>query len=323
MSNADGAANGRPILVTGAAGFAGSHLLDLLAPNETETIAVRRPGGRTPRSSAAVRWIEQDLLDRDRVRAMVSELRPRAIYHCAGAPDVGSSWRETTSTLAANVMTTQHVLEAVRGGAPDCRVLVTGSALVYRPSERPLTETSPLGPASPYGVGKLAQEMIARRIQLDEGLDVVVTRSFNHIGPRQEPTFVTSAIARQLAMIEAGRSPAVLRLGNLETRRDVTDVRDTVRAYRAVMRKGRSGTVYNVCTGRALPIRLLVRELVSQARVKVEIRTDEALLRPNDTPLVLGDSHLVQSDTGWTPQIPIEQTLRDLLEYWRDAVARS
>lgn len=321
MVNGGGRASG-PALVTGAAGFAGSHLADLLAAEGVETYACRRPGGRAPRSGAAVTWLEVDLLDRARVREAVARVRPAALYHCAGAPHVGSSWTETAATLAANVVTTEHVLDAVRAAAPGCCVLVTGSALVYRTAGEALSEDSPLAPSSPYGVSKLAQEMLAQRIGRDDGVEVVVTRSFNHIGPRQNPTFVTSAIARQLATIEAGRAPAVLRVGNLETRRDVTDVRDTVRAYRALMARGRAGTVYNVCRGTAFPVKTLVRELVAQARAKVEIRTDEALMRPNDAPLVLGDPRRLHTDTGWVPEIPLERTLHDLLEYWRDTIAR-
>jgi GDP-4-dehydro-6-deoxy-D-mannose reductase len=312
-----------PIVVTGATGFAGSHLLDLLAREGQTAIGCRRPSSRVPAPRPGISWLEIDLLDRDRVEAMVADVRPGAIYHCAGAPHVGTSWTHTTSALAANVLTTHHVLSAVRRSVPECRVLVTGSAMVYRTSDEALTESSPLGPSSPYGVSKLAQEMLARRAHDDDGVDLVLTRSFNHIGPRQDPGFVTSAIARQIALIEAGRSPAVLTVGNLDTRRDVTDVRDTVRGYRAVMTKGQPGSPYNVCTGRALPIRQLVRELVAQANVKVEIRTDPALLRPNDTPLVLGDPRRVQHDTGWAPEIPIERTLSDLLAYWRDLAASS
>jgi GDP-4-dehydro-6-deoxy-D-mannose reductase len=308
-----------PTVVTGAAGFAGSHLVDLLVSEHADVIACRRPGSAGG-TRTDVTWHDVDLLDAAAVHDFVARVKPAAIYHCAGAPHVASSWTRTPATLAANVMTTYHVLAAVRRAAHGCRVLVPGSAMVYRSSNEALTEDSPLGPSSPYALSKLAQEMLGRRAHDDDGADVVLTRPFNHIGPRQHPTFVASAVARQLALIEAGAVEPIVRLGNVDTRRDLTDVRDTVRAYQALMDRGRSGVVYNVCAGRAVPIRDLVRELVSRANVRVEIRTDPALLRPNDTPIVLGDARRLREETGWTPRIPMEQTLADLLTYWRGAI---
>jgi GDP-4-dehydro-6-deoxy-D-mannose reductase len=195
-------------------------------------------------------------------------------------------------------------------------VLIPSSALVYKPADRPLVEDDPLVPAGPYGVSKLAQEMTADA----SPLPVLLARPFNHAGPRQGPAYVTSAFAKQLAEIEAGISEPILRVGNLDARRDLTDVRDTVRAYRALAEHGQPHRPYNVCSGRAYRIRELLEILLSLARVRVNVEVDPARLRPSDNPVVLGSPARIIQETGWQPAIPIEQTLSDLLAFWRAAV---
>jgi GDP-4-dehydro-6-deoxy-D-mannose reductase len=179
---------------------------------------------------------------------------------------------------------------------------------VYGNSDDPLTEDHPLAPASPYALSKLAQEMIG---------DVLIARAFNHFGPRQDPWFVASGFARRIADIEAGRWDAEISVGNLDARRDLTDVRDTVRAYRLIAERGTPGRPYNVCSGRAIVIRDLLDRLLAHARVPIRIKVDPARLRPNDVPLVVGDPRRLRDELGWTPAIPLEQTVNDLLEYWR------
>jgi GDP-4-dehydro-6-deoxy-D-mannose reductase len=210
-------------------------------------------------------------------------------------------------------MGTHNLLQACRDAGIAPRVLVTGSALVYRAQRDALTEDAPIAPPNPYGVSKLAQEMTAAA----SGLPVLLTRPFNHAGPRQAPTFATSAFAQQIARIEAGRAEPVLRVGNLEARRDVTDVRDTVRAYHALVERGVPGRAYNVCSGQAHSMRELLDLLLARARVRVRIEVDPERLRPSDNPVILGSHARLTADTGWTPAIPIEQTMADLLDYWR------
>jgi GDP-4-dehydro-6-deoxy-D-mannose reductase len=308
------------IVVTGAAGFAGSHLVDLLAAERAHVAGWRRPGGSAGHGPAGVEWMDVDLLDANAVRKAIAVCRPAAVYHCAGAPQVAGSWDRIIPTLEANVVGTHNLLEAVRLEAPRCRVLVTGSALVYKPSEEPLSEASPIGPRSPYALSKLAQELLSLHAHRDDGADVVLTRSFNHFGPRQDPAFVGSGVAKQLALIEAGRLEPILQIGNLDARRDLTDVRDTVCAYRDLLAHGRPGVIYNVCSGQPRPIRELVRSLVARANVRVEIRIDPGRLRPNDVPLVVGDARRIREEIGWTPTIPFEQTVADLLDHWRAAI---
>jgi len=307
------------VLITGAAGFAGSHLIEHLA-GRSELIGWGRSA--PPRELARLAaWTQIDLLDRDRVQQAMGELRPDAVYHCAGAPHVGESWRHTAEPLASNVLTTHYLLDAVRRAGIGCRVLLTGSAMVYAPSDSPLCEDDPLVPASPYGVSKLAQEQLGVRGWTEDGIEVVLTRAFNHTGPRQQPTFAAPGFARQIALIERGSVDPVIEVGNLDAARDLTDVRDTVRAYALLMERGTPGTVYNVATGVARPIRSVLDGLAARSRVPVRISVDPERLRPNDTPVLVGDASRLRAATGWSPEIPFDRMLDDLLEYWRAAVS--
>jgi GDP-4-dehydro-6-deoxy-D-mannose reductase len=302
-------------LITGAAGFAGSHLLEHLLETEPSVAAWSNPGGRRPtHADPRVLWRAVDLLDRSAVRDAIADLRPTAIYHCGGIANVGGSWQTPGRALRVNVLGTKHLLEGVEDARLDCPILVTGSALVYRPSSDPIPEDWPIGPTSPYGVSKLAQEMLAFQAA---PVPTIVARPFNHAGPGQTVDYVTSAFARQIAEIERGLAPPVLRVGNLESRRDITDVRDVVRAYRLLLAHGRAGRPYNVCSGIAYRIGDLMENLVDLSRQRIAIEIDPQRLRPSDNPVVLGDRTRILDEVGWAPQIPIERTLGDLLDHWR------
>lgn len=306
---------GGPVLVTGATGFAGSHLVEHLSATH-EVVAW---GRRTPAAPLAgrARWQQVDLLDGDRVTSALREARPAAIFHCAGLPQVAESWHDSAAPLAVNVMGTHRLLEAIRLDAVPCRVLVTGSAHVYAPSAVALKEGDPIGPSSPYALSKLAQEALALRAAAEDGIDLVVTRSFNHTGPRQTAPFVAPSIARQIASIERGHQEPVIRVGNLDAVRDVMDVRDTVRAYAAAMASGVSGHVYNVASGVGRPVRAILEALVARARVPVRIESDPSLMRPSDIPVLVGDTTRLREATGWAPRVSFDQMLDDLLDYWR------
>jgi GDP-4-dehydro-6-deoxy-D-mannose reductase len=307
-------------LVTGAAGFAGSHLLDLLVSESAggdRIIAWHRPRATHPplRHADAVEWQSVDVLDRDAARAALARVRPAIVYHCAGAAHVGRAWDHIESTFATNVRGTHHVLDGLSRAGVEARVLIPSSALVYASADRALTEDDPLVPSSPYGVSKLAQELLAS--QADRGLTVTVARAFNHVGPRQDPHFAAADWARRIADIERGRWQPEITVGNLDAQRDLTDVRDTVRAYRSIVAHGRAGEAFNVCSGVAIAIRDLLERLIARARVPVRIRIDRARYRPNDTPLLVGDRSRAEQRLGWAPHIPLDRTLDDLLEYWR------
>ena len=320
------------ILVTGASGFVGSHLLTLLdRTSERDTlVAWRRPntGLQAARSSPPrpspttdrVTWRDVDLLNSVSVNQAMAELPPSQVYHCAGVADVGGSWSNNYETLRTNVMGTEHVLSALQDQGIPARVLVTGSALVYRPSATAISETAPLGPINPYGLSKLAQEMLALATSGQEGVTVVVTRSFTHIGPGQAPSFAAASFAKQIAHIEAGQSKPILSVGNLNACRDLTDVRDTVRAYQLLMTSGTHSTPYNVCSGEAHRVSTVLKGLLAAASLRVSVREDPARARPIDNPLLLGDRTRITRDVGWRPEIPLSRTLEDLLNYWRKVV---
>jgi GDP-4-dehydro-6-deoxy-D-mannose reductase len=310
-----------PVLVTGAAGFAGSHLVELLA-GRCELVAWARgvPPAHLERLAA---WQRVDLLRRDDVRRAAAALKPAAVYHCAGASRVAHSWQNTTDALAGNVLTTHYLLDALRRAGIACRVLIPGSAMVYAPSDAPIAEAHAVAPGSPYAVSKLAQEHLGLRAPREDGIDVVVTRSFNHTGPRQSPDFAAPAMARQVALIERGLAPPLIKVGNLDSQRDLTDVRDVVRAYAAPMDKGATATIYNVASGTARTIRSVLDYLVARAGAEVRIETDQSLLRPRDQAVVIGDASRLRHATAWAPQIAFERMLDDLLNYWRDVVGTS
>jgi len=304
------------VLVTGAAGFAGSHLVDHLVDSGADVVAWHRPGHPPARDVRSTRWEAVDLLDADAVGSAIARLRPSAVYHCAGAAHVGRAWDSTEPTLATNVRGTHHLLRGLERIGAAARVLVPSSALVYGGADEALTESHPLVPNSPYGLSKLAQEMLARRS--NGPLGVTIARAFNHVGPRQDPQFAASGFARRIADIERGMWQPEISVGNLEARRDLTDVRDTVRAYTLILERGTPGRPYNVCSGRAIAIRQLLDLLLARARVPVSVKVDTARYRPHDTPLLLGDPSRLRDELGWSARIPLEQTLDDLLDYWRN-----
>jgi GDP-4-dehydro-6-deoxy-D-mannose reductase len=310
------AASGVP-LVTGAAGFAGSHLLERLLRTHAAVAAWSNPGSTRPRPALdGVHWNAVDLLDTDAVERELDAVQPSVIFHCAGLPHVGQSWAQAARALRVNAFATSRLLDAVSRTSPKCVVVVTGSAFVYRPAASPLREDDALGPSDPYGVSKLAQELAG----LQTDVHVVLTRPFNHAGPRQPSSFVTSTFARQIAEIEAGRRQA-LRVGNLDARRDITDVRDTVRAYEILAAKGRPSRPYNICSGVAHRVGDLLEMLLGMASIRVDVQQDPDRMRPSDNPLVLGDPSRIQTEIGWRAEIPIDQTLSDLLDWWRGQIA--
>ena len=305
-----------PILVTGAAGFAGSHVVETLA-GSGETVGLIHRTGPPHEIASLARWERLDLLDAGSVRDAIARIRPSAVIHCAGAPNVAQSWRDPTTPLSHNVLATHHLFDALRRVGSPCRVVVAGSATVYATSSEPLTEHSAVAPSNPYAVSKLAQEQLSLRAAREDGVEVVVTRSFNHTGPRQSAAFAAPNMARQIALIEQGLVEPVIKIGNLDAQRDFTDVRDTARAYVLLLTRGITESVYNICSGVARSMRSVLDALAARSTVDLLIETDPALLRPSDTPILLGDSTKLRTDTGWQPEIPFERTLDDLLNYWR------
>jgi len=290
-------------LITGGKGFVGQWLATHLKDSGDEVVVVD---------------VETDVADGAAVRKVVTEARPEAIYHLAALTHVGESWENPSQVLRVNVLGTAEVLAAARSVDPMPRVLVVSSAEVYgvvRPEDLPITEASPTAPATPYAASKLAAEAFA--LQAWRGYDqpVMVVRPFNHIGPGQSPNFAVPALAKRI--VEAMRSGATsLRVGTLTTRRDFTDVRDVVLAYRLLIERGTPGRVYNVCSGRDVAIADVARQLLDLAGASLELVTDPDLVRPVDVPVLRGDSSLLGAETGWTPTTPFATTLADVLSSW-------
>ncbi len=234
-----------------------------------------------------------------------------------------TSWRAPAETLSTNLVGQAYLFEAIRSLGLDPVVQIAGSSEEYGlvlPDEVPITEENPLRPLSPYAVSKVGQDMLGYQYFQSYGLKVVRTRGFNHTGPRRGEVFVTSNFAKQIARIEAGLSEPVIRVGNLESIRDFTDVRDMVRAYWLAAERGTPGEVYNIASGEGITIRELLDRLLEISGAEVRVEEDPARLRPSDVEVLIGDSSKFRRDTGWEPEIPLERTLRDLLDFWRQRV---
>jgi len=314
----------RRVLVTGVTGFAGSHLVDyMLSRGDCEIFGIQRWRSRTENIEHfmdRITILECDLRDASSTRDTLETVRPDWIFHLAAQSFVPTSWSAPTESLTTNILSQVNIFEAVRRLGLDCRIQLACPSeeygMVY-PDEVPIRETNPLRPLSPYAVSKVTQDMLGYQYWMSWKVDSVRTRGFNHEGPRRGPVFVASDFAKQIADIEKGRKPPVVHVGNLDAQRDFSDVRDMVRAYWLALEKCEPGEVYNICTGRSWRIREVLDQLLGMAKTKIEVRQDPARLRPSDVPILLGDCTKFVKQTGWQPTIPFEQTLREMLEYWR------
>lgn len=315
-------------LITGINGFVGSYLAEyLLAEGRHEVWGMTRAPGRLPAFlQGRVTEVHADLSDAEATMRAIVAARPSVIYHLAGQPFVPESFRDPAGTLSTNTLGALHIFLSLIELRSPARVLVVGTNEEYgkiTEADLPISEDTPLRPANPYGVSKAAQSLLALQYHLSHGLDIVRVRPFTHIGPRQNERFVTAAFARQIARIELGLQPPIVQVGNLSARRDFTDVRDMVRAYALLMEHGESGEVYNAGSGRAVMIRELLDILLEESTARVEVRLNPELMRPIDIPLVVCDGTRLRERTGWEPRIPLRQTLRDILNYWRAEVRRA
>jgi GDP-4-dehydro-6-deoxy-D-mannose reductase len=294
-------------LITGAAGFVGGHLWAHAAERGAELVGPSRE--------------ELDLLDAAAVRGLVADFRPDSVFHLAALASVGQSWSEPAETLDNNMRATLNLLEAVRAEAPEAVVLAAGSGEQYGPvaeDRLPVGEDEPFRPQNPYAVSKASADLLAGFYADAHGLRVVRTRAFNHAGPGQSDAYVVAAFARQIAEAErAGLEELVIETGNLAPRRDFTDVRDVVRAYWLAVEQGEPA-IYNVCSGVSVPVADILARLADLTDLRVEQRTDPARLRKHEVMDIRGSHERLTEATGWQPEIALETTLADTLDWWRN-----
>ncbi len=312
-------------LVTGAGGFVGKHLLTYLLAETDWHIYGNAHAASLHNNDGRVRWVASDLTNKSETARMVDEVRPDVVFHLAAQSNVQQAFKDPEKTFTTNVIGQLNLLDALRECVPQTRILVVCSSEEYglvRPEDIPIDEDTSFRPNNPYAVSKIAQDAMATQYFLSYGQQTIRVRPFNHIGPGQTEHFVTAAFANQIARIEAGLQEPVISVGNLDAERDFTDVRDTVRAYHLAITHGEPGEVYNIGSRLGYKMQWILDRLVSMSKIAVEVRRDPARMRPSDIPQLICNPAKFYSLTGWQPRIPIEQTLADILDYWRDKVKR-
>jgi GDP-4-dehydro-6-deoxy-D-mannose reductase len=309
-------------LVTGSEGFIGSHLVEHLLAKGSEVVCTYFDESTLWRLEGVrddVALERMDVRDGDRVDQLLETHRPDVVHHLAAQSLPTLSWDEPVLTLEVNAVGTVNVVEAVRRHVPDAAVLVACSSAEYglvNREEVPTTEDQPLRPLHPYGVSKVAQDLLAYQYHHNFGVRAFRARIYNTTGPRKEGD-VLADLTRRVVDIEQGRGPPRLRVGNTDTLRDFSDVRDMVKGLDLLVERGRPGVAYNLCSGNVHRVSDLVDVILERSETSIEVETDPALLRPSDEPIIAGSNALLMADTGWRPRIPIERTIEDMLEFWR------
>jgi GDP-4-dehydro-6-deoxy-D-mannose reductase len=310
----------RRILITGGTGFVGSHLRRFLRSTDAKLIVVS--SGAVETQEPGVDYCKADIRNSDDIRSVIREASPHQIYHLAGISSVSDSWKDPRRTFEVNVIGSYNVFDAAMRSPSPPRILNVSTSQVYAASDVALLETSAVAPDNPYAASKAMAELLAVQYRQFSKGGIITARAFNHTGPGQFTSFALPSFARQLAEIEAGLRPPVLKVGNLNVKRDFADVRDVVVAYCELLEKGVVGAVYNVCSGRAVLLADLVKELQNNSEVAVSIELDSARVRLSDVPQIVGDAGKLHKLTGWLPKIPLQQTMKDLLAYWRTVIKR-
>lgn len=312
------------VLITGISGFVGSWLAEYCIGRAEVygTIRWRSKRDNIQHIEDKITLLEADMRDSHSMALVVKEAEPDYIFHLASQSYVPSSWRAPADTMETNAIGTINLLEAVRNANCDPVIQIAGSSeeygLVY-PEEVPITETNPLRPLSPYGVSKVAEDLLGQQYYRSYGIKAVITRSFNTTGPRRGAVFVTSNFAKQIAEIEKGLEEPVMHVGNLNAKRDFSDVRDIVRAYWLAVNHCDYGDVYNICSEKARTIQSVLDLLLSLSTKKnIEIKKDPSRMRPSDVEILQGDCTKFKDKTGWQPEIAFEKTMLDLLQFWRE-----
>jgi GDP-4-dehydro-6-deoxy-D-mannose reductase len=311
------------ILITGGTGFVGTHLIRFLRSTDAQLFVVshRDPDVASSECQGSdIEYRKADIRNDKEVQSILWTVKPDHIYHLASISSVPDSWRDPRYTFEVNVRGTYNLFEAAMGLDSPPIILNVSTSQVYASSNSTLTEDSPLHPDNPYAASKAMAELLKVQYRKSGAGGIITARAFNHSGPGQLPSFVLSSFAKQLAEMERELCPPVLKVGNIDVTRDFMDVRDVVRAYGGLLRKGVIGEIYNVCSGRGYVLADLVNELVKICLVPVEIEIDPARFRASELPRVVGNAERIHRATGWKPEVPMQETLKDLLVYWRNRI---
>lgn len=317
-------------LITGSQGFVGSYFIDLLEnkKHKTSVLGLDIAEGKKPENLAHVNYCHKtiDLLDKNSLEKVMYDFQPDYILHLASFSSVGFSWKDPVLCFQNNTNIFLNLVETVRELDLKCRVLSVGSSEEYgnvTKDQLPLREDMSLTPTSPYAVARLSQEWLSQVFSRGYGLDIVMTRSFNHIGPRQKDIFVISSFAKQIMDITSqGKKEGVLSTGDLTIIRDFLDVRDVVIAYDLLFDKGTSGETYNICSGNGVSLENIIAIMSDIAGVSITTETNRSLIRPTDNKMIVGSNEKIHGQTGWSPSIPLEQSLADILDYWGHILSR-
>lgn len=308
-------------LVIGAAGFVGNYLIEEMVKSGIEAYATKLPHEKLDNPKAKV--FDLDIMDKDAIVSLLFEVRPDYIFHLAAQSSVGLAWKNPGLTIDVNIKGGVNVMDAIRELFYKPRVLLIGSGEEYghiQPGETPICEENHLRPGNIYAATKVCQNMIGSIYSKAYDMELMMVRAFNHIGPGQAPMFVVSDFCKQVAEIEKGLREPVMRVGNLAAKRDFTDVRDVVKAYVLLVQAGKAGETYNVGSGNAQAIQEILDLIVSMSQVDIQVEVDPNKLRPVDVPIIEADITKINSLTGWKPEILLEQTIKETLDYWRASV---
>ncbi len=312
------------VLITGIAGFAGSHLAELLVRKGNEVFGTCLAGeslDNIRRLSRRLHLSTCDITRFDHLFRVIKRISPDQIYHLAALSSVAKSFSQPLDTIGNNIHGTLYLLEIIRNLKKPIKILVVGSSDMYgkvTPREVPITEEKALLPVSPYGMSKAACDLLAYQYFKSYGVYAIRARAFNHSGPRQSSGFVIPDFASQIAQIEAGLLPPVIEVGDLSSKRDLSDVRDVVRAYVALMRRGKPGQAYNICSQQAYRIKDVLKSLLALSKQKIKVKVDKEKYRPAEIPILMGSNSKTKEATGWKPRIPLRKTLKDTLDFWRE-----
>ena len=312
-------------LITGFSGFVSAHFIQFLDKRQEKAnifgLDIIKPDFDFKNyANASIQFFRVDLLDKNKVKEIILKFKPDYILHLASFSSVAFSWKNPIMSFNNNNNIFLNLLESIRETGIKCRILSVGSSEEYgivKDKDIPLVESAPLNPINPYAVARVSQELLSKTYIDGYGLDIIITRSFNHVGPGQKAIFAIPSFAKQIVQIKKeGKSEGILRVGDTDIIRDFLDVRDVVRAYYLLFQKGKTGEIYNVCGGRGISLKKIIKQIADYLKIKVDLEIDKSLVRPNDSPVIIGDNKKIRDELGWKPEISLNKSIIDVCDYW-------